>query len=124
VSAASSINGMPDDTNGVYLFSSGGDAGTCPTPTGIPGAQPTDAIIFDALNANLLEFVGDSIFEINDFDFGSNAEGWPDYLTLGAAVGLYAIDDSGLVEEGHLLDEPYDDLANADLGKGGKLKVS
>jgi hypothetical protein len=115
---AQSINGTPDNTAGVYLFSAGGSSGTCTSPLGTPAAQPTDDIVESAVSFNLLEFVGDQSQEVDTFTAGAN-EGSSDVdHTLAEVVeGLTQIDDFGVIGGAQ------DDSANFDAGTGGSATV-
>ncbi|MGH7785316.1 MAG: hypothetical protein ACRERC_00525, partial [Candidatus Binatia bacterium] len=101
---------------GVYLFSAGGSAGTCASPTGNPAAQPTDDIVLNAVGYSLLEFVGNQSQEIDTFAAGI-PEGDPSVdNTLSEVVqGLTAIDDFGVIGGAG------DDAANFDSGRGGSV---
>jgi len=106
------ITGTPDDTGGVWLFSAGTDTE--------PGGQPTDEIVKNAVDAGILELIGDEAGEVVDFEAGPPEpyEG-PRDTTLALVVeGLSAIDDFGLIEEGD------DASANFDAGIGGWVTLS
>jgi hypothetical protein len=106
IASAPTITGTRDDTTGVWLFSAGTD---------VPGGQPTDEIVGNAINASILTLLGDQAEEILDFSAGPPDPGEdPSDTTKNKVVeGLSAIDDFGLIGR------TVDDRANFDAGSGG-----
>jgi hypothetical protein len=110
IASAATITGTQDDTPGVWLFSAGTD---------VPGGQPTDDIVGNAISAGILTLLGDQAGEIVAFSAGppDTGEG-PRDTTIDLVVqGLRAIDDFGLIEE------PDDPSSNFDAGIGGWVKL-
>ncbi|PDM26097.1 hypothetical protein CP083_05600 [Candidatus Bathyarchaeota archaeon B24-2] len=106
------ITGSEDDTPGVWLFSAGTDTE--------PGGQPTDEIVENAIEAGIVELIGDEVEEIADFHAGPGEpyEGERDNELSLVVEGLSAIDDFGLIEE------PDDPSSNFDAGIGGWVTLS
>ncbi len=104
--AAQTIPGTQDDTFGVWLFSAG---------TTVPGGAPTDDIIESAIYYNLLDYIGDSLGEVYDFDWGPSepTPGTEDTTLPEVIEGLSAIDDFGMIAD------KADDPANFDTGSEG-----
>ncbi|MCD6529575.1 carboxypeptidase regulatory-like domain-containing protein [Candidatus Bathyarchaeota archaeon] len=106
------ITGSEDDTPGVWLFSAGTDTEA--------GGQPTDEIVENAIEAGIVELIGDEASEIEDFHAGPSEpyEGARDSELSLVVEGLSAIDDFGLIEE------PDDPSSNFDAGLGGWVTLS
>ncbi|MEM7033779.1 MAG: SdrD B-like domain-containing protein, partial [Chloroflexota bacterium] len=116
---AATVTGTVDpETAGVWLFSAGGDAGSCLSPTGLPGALPTDDVVQTAVNFDILEFVGDVNVEVDNISPGPSEgnESSRDSTVAQAVEGLSEIDDFGLIANGN------DNNANYDMGSGGSFE--
>jgi len=106
------ITGTEDDTDGVWLFSAGTDTE--------PGGQPTDEIVENAINAGILDLIGDEVGEVAAFEAGPPEpyENSRDTTLALVVQGLEDIDDFGLIEE------PDDPSSNFDAGIGGWVTLS
>ena len=131
-SALEPVEGVVDEP-GVTLYSAGSDGAFC---DGLPASAPTNAVVVNAINANVLEFIGDTPEEVTSFtvglpgeNFGPDADGnffdedgnpLPDAdETIEEVVqGLTTIDDFGTIAGGG------DDAENFDGGTGGSVVLS
>lgn len=117
--SAETIQGIPDNTSGVYMYSAGADESSVGACDGLPAGLPTADIIQDALNFNLLTFIGDEPEEILGFVSGGEQEtpisGEVDTTQAEIVEGLTAIDDFGDIANGD------DDSANFDVGTSGEF---
>lgn len=114
----STIQGTPDDTPGVYIFTAGLDESTPGACDGTPTGAPTADIMLDGLIYDIIEFSGDQPEEYLSHTPGMGDEtpgGLIDTTDTQVTTGLTAIDDFGDITNGG------DDDANLDLGTGGSF---
>lgn len=119
--SAESIQGIPDDTPGAFIFTAGVDETTPDLCNGTPSIAPTVNIMQDGLDFDILEFAGDTPAEVLGFTAGTTDEspmGQIDTTEGQINIGLTAIDDFGDISNGD------DDNANLDLGTGGEFITS
>lgn len=117
--SAETIQGTPDDTSGIFIYTAAGEESAPNVCDGTPAELPTADIIRDALDFNILAFIGDSPEEILDFTTGGEEEtlisGQVDTTRAEIITGLTAIDNFGHIISGG------DDDANFGTGTGGQF---
>jgi len=131
-SAQEPVVGVVDEP-GVTLYSAGSDGAFC---DGLPASAPTNAVVANAVAANILEFIGDTPEEVTDFTVGEPGENFgpdengrffdengnplPDADVTVEEIneGLTAIDDFGTIVGAG------DDAENFDGGTGGAVVLS